>query len=129
MERKYKAIITGPKEYLPGGVLMEEFVITQEDINEYLGEEASETEEDAINYYKEEYIAEWAQRWCNAQLINKYEVMSDYDYDDPNGGHNGQRGVEVSKNELPIFDADDGEEEEEAMNSLLIGNKIIFLFK
>ena len=132
MERKYKAIITGPKEYLPGGVLMEEFVITQDDINEYLGEEDSETEEDAINYYKEEYIAEWAQRWCNAQLITKYEVSSDYDYDydDPNGGHNGQRFVDVyhsrrlgneigvqtfpdvAKDELPLFD-DDGEEEEE----------------
>jgi hypothetical protein len=112
MERKYKAIITGPKEYLPGGVLMEEFVITQENINEYLGEDDSETEEDAINYYKEEYIAEWAQRWCNVQLINKYEVTSDYDYDDPNGGHNGQR-FSPDKNELPLFDDDDGEEEEE----------------
>jgi hypothetical protein len=112
MERRYKAIVTGPKEYLPGGVLMEEFVITQEDINEYLSEDDSETEEDAINYYKEEYIAEWAQRWCNVQLINKYEVTSDYDYDDPNGGHNGQR-FSPDKNELPLFDDDDGEEEEE----------------
>jgi hypothetical protein len=42
-------------------------------------------------------------------LITKYEVASDYDYDDPNGGHNGQRW----KNELPLFDDDDGEEEEE----------------
>ena len=116
MERRYRAIVTGPKEYLPGEVLIEEFVITQEDINEYLGEDGSETEEDAINYYKEEYIAEWAQRWCNVQLITKYEVASDYDnyeaisdYDDPNGGHNGQRW----KNELPLFDDDDGEEEEE----------------
>ena len=131
MERRYKAIVTGPKEYLPGGVLMEEFVITQEDINEYLSEDDSETEEDAIEYYKEDYIAVWAQRWCNVQLINKYEVDSDYDYDDPNGGHNGQRFVDVyhsrrrgneigvqtfsdvAKDELPLFDDDDGEEEEE----------------
>ena len=87
MERKYIAIITGPKEYLPGGFKREEFVITQEDINEYLSEDDSETEEDAINYYKEEYIAEWSQRWCNAVLF--------------------------TENELPIFDDDDGEEEEE----------------
>ena len=91
MERKYKAIITGPKEYLPGGVLMEEFVITQDDINEYLGEEDSETEEDAINYYKEEYIAEWAQRWCTAQLLTEEKIHA-------------------AEN---IFDDDDGEEEEE----------------
>ena len=111
MERRYKAIVTGPKEYLPGGVLMEEFVITQEDINEYLGEEDSENTNVAINYYKEEYIAEWAQRWCNVQLITKYEVASDYD--DPNGGHTGQRFVDAAKDELPLFADDDGEEEEE----------------
>jgi hypothetical protein len=111
MERKYKAIVTGPKEYLPGGILVEEFVITQEDINEYLSEDDSETEEDAINYYKEEYIAVWAQRWCNAQLINEDKVI-DHEYDDPNGGHNGQR-FSPAKNELPLFDDDDGEEEEE----------------
>lgn len=87
MERRYRAIVTGPKEYLPGEVLIEEFVITQEDINEYLCENDSETEEDAINYYKEEYIAEWAQRWCNAVLF--------------------------TENGLPLFDDDDGEEEEQ----------------
>ena len=91
MERKYKAIITGPKEYLPGGVKVEEFVITQEDINEYLSEDDSETEEDAINYYKEDYIAEWEQGWCKVQLLTKDE----------------------SENVLPLFDDDDGEEEEE----------------
>lgn len=87
MERKYIAIITGPKEYLPGGFKREEFVITQEDIDEYLSEDDSETEEDAIEYYKEDYIAVWAQGWCNAVLF--------------------------TENELPLFDDDDGEEEEE----------------
>jgi hypothetical protein len=91
MERKYKAIITGPNEYLPGGVLVESFEITQDEINEYLSEEDDETEEDAINYYKEEYIAEWAQRWCTAQLLTEEKI---------DGVNN-------------IFDADDGEEEEE----------------
>lgn len=111
MERKYIAIITGPKEYLPGGFKREEFVITQEDIDEYLSEDDSETEEDAIEYYKEDYIAVWAQGWCNVQLISEHELIGDYD--DPNGGHNGQRFVDVAKNELPLFDDDDGEEEEE----------------
>ena len=91
MERKYKAIITGPDEYLTGGVLVESFEITQDDINEYLSEEDDETEEDAINYYKEEYIAEWAQRWCTAQFITEEKI---------NAAEN-------------IFDDDDGEEEEE----------------
>jgi hypothetical protein len=91
MERKYKAIITGPKEYLPGGIKVEEFVITQEDINEYLSEDDSETEEDAIEYYKEDYIAAWEQGWCKVQLLTKDEY----------------------ENVLPLFDDDDGEEEEE----------------
>jgi hypothetical protein len=91
MERKYKAIITGPNEYLPGGVLVESFEITQDEINEYLSEEDDETEEDAINYYKEEYIAEWAQRWCTAQLLTEEKI-------------------DAAEN---IFNDDDGEEEEE----------------
>jgi len=96
MERKYKAIITGPKEYLPGGVKVEEFVITQEDINEYLSEDDSETEEDAIEYYKEDYIAAWEQGWCKVQLLTEEEI-DELDRRD-------------SEN---VFDDDDGEEEEE----------------
>jgi hypothetical protein len=91
MERKYKAIITGPDEYLTGGVLFESFEITQDAINEYLSEEDDGTEEDAINYYKEEYIAGWAQRWCTAQFLTE-EKINAAEY---------------------IFDDDDGEEEEE----------------
>ena len=89
MERRYQAIITGPKEYLPGGFKEEEFAITQEDIDEYLIDVGSETEEDAVNYYKEEYISEWAQRWCNVVLVL------------------------FTEDELPLFADDDGEEEEE----------------
>ena len=91
MERKYKAIITGPDEYLTGGVLVESFEITQDEINEYLSEEDDGTEEDAINYYKEEYIAGWAQRWCTAQLLTEEKIHA----------------------AKYIFDDDDGEEEEE----------------
>lgn len=74
MERKYIAIITGPKEYLPGGFKREEFVITQKDIDEYLDEDDSETEEDAIVYYKEDYKAMWSQGWCNVQLLTEDEI-------------------------------------------------------
>jgi hypothetical protein len=74
MERKYKAIITGPKEYLPFGVRIEEFEITQEEIDDYLAEDDSETEEDAINYYKEDYIASWEQNWCKVQLLTDAEI-------------------------------------------------------
>jgi hypothetical protein len=101
MERKYIAIITGPKEYLPGGVKVEEFVITQEDIDDYLEEDDSETEEDAINYYKEDYIAAWTQGWCNVQLLTEEEI-DELDRRD-------------SEN---IFDEDDGEEEEEEEDEL-----------
>ncbi len=87
---RFIAIITGPEEYLPGGFKRDEFVITQEDIDEYLSEDDG-TEEDAINYYKEEYIAEWAQRWCTAQLLNEEKI-------------------DAAEN---IFNDDDGEEEAE----------------
>jgi hypothetical protein len=98
MERKYIAIITGPKEYLPGGFKREEFVITQEDIDDYLEEDDSETEEDAIVYFKEEYKAVWAQGWCNVQLLTEEEVAS--------------MGLIIAGTEN-IFSDDDGEEEEE----------------
>ena len=104
MERKYVAIVRGPKEYLPDGFKKEELVITQEDIDEYLGGDDSETEEDAINYYKEEYISEWAQRWCDAQLLTEGEFRALY------GSFEAPFRFE---NVLPLFDDDDGEEEEE----------------
>jgi hypothetical protein len=104
MERKYIAIITGPKEYLPGGFKREEFVITQEDIDEYLDGDDSETEEDAIVYYKEEYKAAWAQGWCNVQLLTEDEIAKIE-----------SKSMSAAEN---LFDDDDGEEEEEEEDEL-----------
>ncbi len=72
MERIYVAIIKGPKEYLAEGFKIEKFEITQDEIDDFLEEgEEGETEEDAIQYYKEEYMAEWEQKWCSVQLLNE----------------------------------------------------------
>ena len=64
---KFKAIITGPKEYLPGRVKIEDFEITEQDVLESIEED--ESSEEVINYLKEEYCAEWEQRWCKVNLI------------------------------------------------------------
>lgn len=98
MERKYVAIIKGPKEYLPEGTKFEKFEITQDDIDEFFSEYVEgETEEDAINYYIDEYAAGWEQRWCSVQLLTEDEFNSLYN----------------SVQELFIDNGDDGEEEEE----------------
>jgi|LauGreDrversion4_2_1035121.scaffolds.fasta_scaffold58601_6 hypothetical protein len=69
----FRAIVTGPKEYLPEGTLIENFVISPYDVDEV--REDGETEEDAIAYLKEEYIAEWEQRWCKVQLFTEEEYQ------------------------------------------------------
>ena len=74
MERLYVAIIKGPKEYLDEGFRIEKFEITQEEIDDFLEEgKEGETEEDAIQYYREEYMSEWEQRWCSVHLLNEAE--------------------------------------------------------
>jgi hypothetical protein len=75
MERDliFKAIVTGPKEYLPEGTLIENLVISPYDVEEVM--EEGETEEDAIEYIKEEYMAEWEQRWCKVQLLSEEEYQ------------------------------------------------------
>jgi hypothetical protein len=65
---KFKAIISGPKEYLPEGVKIEDFEITEEDVLGAIEDEDGSSEE-AINYLKEEYCAEWEQRWCKVNLL------------------------------------------------------------
>lgn len=64
---KFKAVITGPKEYLPGGSKIEDFEITEEDVLDVIEED--ESSEDAINYIKDEYCAEWEQHWCKCVLV------------------------------------------------------------
>ena len=68
---KFKAIVTGPKEYLGSKVLIEDFEITEEDVLEVI--EDGESSEDAIAYLKEEYCATWEQRWCKANLLTLEE--------------------------------------------------------
>ena len=74
---KFVAIITGPEEYLDEGVKVEEFTIAWDDILyaiEDLDEEGNPSEEevvDAIQYLKDDYAAEWEQRWCRAILMTE----------------------------------------------------------
>jgi hypothetical protein len=74
---KFKAIISGPKEYLPEGVKIEDFEITEEDVLEAIEDEDGSSEE-AINYLKEEYCAEWEQRWCKVNLmtLEQFEAIT-----------------------------------------------------
>jgi hypothetical protein len=68
---KFKAIITGPEAYLPEGVKVEDFEITEQDVLEVI--EEGETSEDAIAYIKEEYCATWEQHWCKVTLLTEEE--------------------------------------------------------
>jgi hypothetical protein len=98
MERIYVAIIKGPKAYLPEGTKFEKVEITQDEIDDFLEDgEDGETEEDAIQYYKEEYAAEWEQRWCSVTFLSESEFNSLYN----------------SVEKFFIDNGDDGEEEEE----------------
>jgi hypothetical protein len=78
---KFVAIITGPTEYLEGGVKVEDFTITWDDIVdacEDLDDEGTPSEEEvveAIEYLKEEYAAEWSQRWCNVTLLAQEQFL------------------------------------------------------
>ena len=74
---RFIAIITGPEEYLDEGVKVEDFTIAWDDILdaiEDLDEEGNPSEEevvDAIQYLKDDYAAEWEQRWCRAILMTE----------------------------------------------------------
>ena len=74
---KFVAIITGPEEYLDEGVKVEDFTIAWDDILdaiEDLDEEGNPSEEevvDTIQYLKDDYAAEWEQRWCRAILMTE----------------------------------------------------------
>lgn len=98
MERIYVAIIKGPKAYLPEGTKFEKVEITQDEIDDYLSEgDEGETEEDAIQYYKEEYAAGWEQHWCSVTFLSESEFNELYN----------------SLQEFFIENEDDGEEEEQ----------------
>lgn len=69
MTKKFYLLVTGPTEYLPGGSKVEEYEITQEEIEE--SREEGETDHDVINYFIEEEIAAWEQHWCKAVVISE----------------------------------------------------------
>ena len=79
---KFVAIITGPEEYLEGGVKVEDFTITWDDIVdacEDFDDEGTPPEEsvvEAIGYLKEEYAAEWGQRWCSVSLLTNEQFQA-----------------------------------------------------
>lgn len=72
---KYVAIIQGPVEYLKEGVLVEEFKITQEEIDEC--REDDEDDAQVIDYILEEYHNTWEQGWCHAQVftLGQYKII------------------------------------------------------
>ena len=80
---RFIAIVTGPEVYLEGGVKTEDLIITWDDILdavEDLDDEGQPTEEevvDAIQSIKDEYAAEWEQRWCRAILVTEeqFEII------------------------------------------------------
>jgi len=80
MEAIYVALIKGPVDILGAKVKAEKFVITDEDIDDYLDEGGEdETSEDAIQYYKSEYVAEWEQRLCTVTLLSVQEFEKLHD--------------------------------------------------
>ncbi len=66
---KFKAIITGPEAYLPEGVKVEDFEITEDDVLSVI--EEGESSEDAIRYLKQEYCSDWEQHWCQVTLLTE----------------------------------------------------------
>jgi len=52
---------------------VEEFLITDEDIEDYLSESEDETVEDAINYYIDDYLNALEQQFCSAKLYDPRE--------------------------------------------------------
>jgi hypothetical protein len=71
MNKTFYLLVTGPNEYLPSGRKLEKIEITQEDIDE--SREDEESDEDVLNYFIEEEIAEWEQHWCRAVVITEEE--------------------------------------------------------
>jgi hypothetical protein len=72
---KYVLLVTGPHPYLQGGPKIEEFEITQAEIEE--NREGSESDEEVISYLLDEACAEWEQRWCRAQAftLGQYKII------------------------------------------------------
>ena len=67
---KYIMLVSCPKRE----DIIEEFIIEPEDIEEYMEEgDGSETVDDAIDYYLEEYINSWNQHFCSVKPLSELE--------------------------------------------------------
>ena len=80
---KFIAIVTGPEEYLKGKLLVEEFTISEDEVSEVIEGDGEDPDNstvnqvaDAISYLKEEYVAEWEQRWCRAILLTEEQFVN-----------------------------------------------------
>jgi hypothetical protein len=79
MAKTFVAIIKGPESLIKGGMLIEKLELTDEEIQDFLDGGDDETEEDAIVYYCEEYVAEWEQRFCIVTLLTPEQYDHLYD--------------------------------------------------
>jgi hypothetical protein len=67
---QFIGVIKGPIAYLGEfGCTAEHITLTEEEIGEEL--ENGETVEDYIDYYLEEYVNEWEQKFCSVQVYTK----------------------------------------------------------
>ena len=107
--RKYIAIIKGPEHIIKGGMLIEKFDITDEDIAAYFEHEdvdPVEFEDHAITYYMGDYTDDWEQKSCTVSFLTE---------DDFNTLYNEAEEVikEEVKKDDPLEEWEDIEEEDE----------------
>lgn len=79
MSKTYIAIIKGPEYIIKGGMLIEKFEITDEDISDYLEDaDPTETEDHAITYYMGDYTDDWGQRFCSVSFLTEDDFNTLY---------------------------------------------------
>lgn len=72
--KKFFLIVTGPHQYLKNSPKIEEYSISQEEIDE--SREDDESDDEVINYLLGEAVAEWEQRWCRAIVLSEEEFKA-----------------------------------------------------
>jgi hypothetical protein len=70
-EYKYTLIIQGPPEYVKNGILIQQLIITEEDLEEF----PEMTKEEAIKVLLNDEKDEWTQRWCTCTVLNEEEAL------------------------------------------------------
>ena len=74
MSLKFFLIVTGPHPYLKEGPKIEEYIITQEEIEE--NREGDEPDSEIIQYLLDEAVAEWEQRLCKAIVLDEASFLA-----------------------------------------------------